>query len=162
MAGARTDRTGIRCDHKTTPELARDARAAPASRITNRIGAFRRTLDHYTSSLLRVCSDAPVRAGSGRHHPVRYLAFQGYIFAGTGVKAQVIATNPRTEQRTLNPRVRGSSPWRRTRPDLGFHRPKVFFTCPVCPHAGSVLARRSDVGGPTACQISKDWSRPAR
>src|SRR3954462_6874609 len=23
------------------------------------------------------------------------------------------------EQRTLNPRVRGSSPWRRTRPDLG-------------------------------------------
>ncbi len=24
----------------------------------------------------------------------------------------------RTEQRTLNPRVRGSSPWRRTRPDL--------------------------------------------
>jgi hypothetical protein len=30
------------------------------------------------------------------------------------------------EQRTLNPRVRGSSPWRRTRTDLGFHRSRLF------------------------------------
>ena len=39
----------------------------------------------------------------------------------------------RTEQRTLNPRVRGSSPWRRTRDDLGLYQPRVFFLCPVCP-----------------------------
>ena len=30
------------------------------------------------------------------------------------------------EQRTLNPRVRGSSPWRRTRNDLGFHCSRSF------------------------------------
>ena len=34
--------------------------------------------------------------------------------------------NLRTEQRTLNPRVRGSSPWRRTCFDLGFHRSRSF------------------------------------
>src|SRR6202034_1277839 len=45
------------------------------------------------------------------------------------------------EQRTLNPRVRGSSPWRRTRPDLGFLHSRSFFACPVCPRAGSMLAR---------------------
>jgi NADPH:quinone reductase-like Zn-dependent oxidoreductase len=45
-----------------------------------------------------------------------------------------------SEQRTLNPRVRGSSPWRRTRTDLGFIAPGLFM-CPFCPRAGSVLAR---------------------
>src|SRR6516225_2039292 len=45
------------------------------------------------------------------------------------------------EHWTLNPRVRGSSPWRRTRSDLGFHRSRSFLMCPICPHAGSVLAR---------------------
>ena len=38
-----------------------------------------------------------------------------------GVKALVVAEDPGTQQRTLNPRVRGSSPWRRTRSDLGFY-----------------------------------------
>ena len=50
------------------------------------------------------------------------------------------------EQRTLNPRVRGSSPWRRTRTDLGFYRSGSFFMCPFCPHVGSVLARESRPG----------------
>ena len=36
------------------------------------------------------------------------------------------------EQRTLNPRVRGSSPWRRTRTDLGFCDSRSLFMCPVC------------------------------
>ena len=45
------------------------------------------------------------------------------------------------EQQTLNLRVRGSSPWRRTRPDLGFHRPRLFFVCPFCPHVCSTFAR---------------------
>src|SRR5271157_6598322 len=44
------------------------------------------------------------------------------IFAGTAIKSQLVALVNRTEQRTLNPRVRGSSPWRRTRTDLGFTR----------------------------------------
>ena len=50
------------------------------------------------------------------------------------------------EQRTLNPRVRGSSPWRRTRTDLGFLRSRSFFRCPICPHVGSVLAPESGPG----------------
>lgn len=29
-----------------------------------------------------------MRAGTSHHYPVRRLAFQGHIFAGTGVKAQ--------------------------------------------------------------------------
>jgi hypothetical protein len=45
------------------------------------------------------------------------------------------------EQRTLNPRVRGSSPWRRTRNDLGFYRPRSFFMCPFCPRGCSMVAR---------------------
>src|ERR1700751_5917077 len=44
------------------------------------------------------------------------------------------------EQRTLNPRVRGSSPWRRTRDDLGFYSSRSFFMCPVCPGSPPVLA----------------------
>jgi hypothetical protein len=45
-----------------------------------------------------------------------------------------------SEQRTLNPRVRGSSPWRRTRDDLGFYSSRLFFMCPVCPGSPPVLA----------------------
>jgi len=75
---------------------------------------------------LRVCSMfarmSPVRAGRNRHCPVLFPACQWRIFAGTDVKAQVAAWDPGTQQRTLNPRVRGSSPWRRTRSDLGFYR----------------------------------------
>ena len=60
------------------------------------------------------------------------------------------------EQRTLNPRVRGSSPWRRTRSDLGFYRPRSFFMCPVCPGFPAVLAPCSlggrMLGGWAACQ----------
>jgi hypothetical protein len=44
------------------------------------------------------------------------------------------------EQRTLNPRVRGSSPWRRTRSDLGFYQFQVIFMCPVCPGFLPMLA----------------------
>jgi hypothetical protein len=44
------------------------------------------------------------------------------------------------EQQTLNLRVRGSSPWRRTRDDLGLYRLQVFFLCLVCPDFLGVLA----------------------
>ena len=45
-----------------------------------------------------------------------------------------------------NPRVRGSSPWRRTRTDPGFYRSRSFFVCPICPHVGSSFARESRTG----------------
>ena len=43
------------------------------------------------------------------------------------------------EQRTLNPRVRGSSPWRRTRSDLGFYHSRSFITRPFGPGFLAVL-----------------------
>ena len=90
--------------------------------------------------MLRSCSDAPVRAATGRPRLVLRFPWQRHIFAATDVKSQVVARDHRTEQRTLNPRVRGSSPWRRTRDDLGLYRPQVFFLCPVCPDFAAVLA----------------------
>ena len=41
--------------------------------------------------------------------------------ARAGIVCQQFKKNKRTEQRTLNLRVWGSSPWRRTRTDLGFY-----------------------------------------
>jgi hypothetical protein len=48
------------------------------------------------------------------------------------------------EQRTLNPRVRGSSPWRRTRSDLGFYHPRSFFCVRFVPMAAPWLLARTD------------------
>ncbi len=53
-----------------------------------------------------------------------------------------------TEQRTLNPRVRGSSPWRRTRTDLGIYKNQVIFSCPFCPHVCSMFARAHGPSNP--------------
>ena len=47
------------------------------------------------------------------------------------------------EQRTLNPRVRGSSPWRRTRSDLGLRSLQVFLFGPFHAHGSSTFARQS-------------------
>jgi hypothetical protein len=63
------------------------------------------------------------------------------------------------EQRTLNPRVRGSSPWRRTRTDLGFYRSRSFFSCPFCPHVCSMFAR---VHGPSNPGLVKNGHPAAR
>jgi hypothetical protein len=46
--------------------------------------------------------------------------------ARASIVCQQFKENKRTEQRTLNPRVRGSSPWRRTLTDLGFYRSRSF------------------------------------
>jgi hypothetical protein len=76
---------------------------------------------------------------------------------------------------TLNPRVRGSSPWRRTRPNLGFYHSRSFFMCPFCSRAGSVLARELRLGRrglvitrlirvgvlKLAKQLLDHWSRPS-
>ena len=48
------------------------------------------------------------------------------------------------EQQTLNLRVRGSSPWRRTSDDLGFYRSRSFFMCPFIPMFAPCLLARTD------------------
>jgi hypothetical protein len=77
-----------------------------------------------------------------------------------------------SEHRTLNPRVRGSSPWRRTRSDLGFHDSRSFFMCPFCPHVCSMFARPHGPSNPghvkngpsgrrgAAPRSLDQWSRP--
>ena len=58
------------------------------------------------------------------------------------------------EQRTLNPRVRGSSPWRRTRTDLGFLPfPWRWSPVPVAVRVAVVAAR---TGMPAA--LCSSWS----
>jgi len=65
--------------------------------------------------------------GTPRHHTVsaaRCGYGQPHRTAGSGIvviTGQQFKDKNRTEQRTLNPRVRGSSPWRRTRSDLGLY-----------------------------------------
>jgi hypothetical protein len=77
-----------------------------------------------------------------------------------------------SEHRTLNPRVRGSSPRRRTRSDLGFHDSRSLFMCPFCPHVCSMLARPHGPSNPghvkngpsgrrgAAPRSLDQWSRP--
>ena len=70
--------------------------------------------------------------GTPRHHAApaaRREAWRPHKMAGSGLSGTVrqqIKENKRTKQGTLNPRVRGSSPWRRTRSDLGFHHSRLF------------------------------------
>ena len=58
------------------------------------------------------------------------------------------------EQRTLNPRVRGSSPWRRTRSDLGFYKAQVIFFVSVL---SPCLLARTD----PAIRVLSKTARPA-
>ena len=71
------------------------------------------------------------------------------------------------EQRTLNPRVRGSSPWRRTRTGLALYPFWVAPRYPFPDHAGSMFAREFGPGRPGlvafgSCRGSprSDWSIP--
>jgi len=61
---------------------------------------------------LHACSDAPVRRDSARHYAVRFCPWSRDIFAGTGVKAQVVAERYRTELliRGFGVRVPGGAP----------------------------------------------------
>jgi len=52
---------------------------------------------------------APVRTGTSRHCPIRFIKIN------------------RIQERTLNPRVRGSSPWRRTRSEQALYVPALTF-----------------------------------
>jgi hypothetical protein len=68
-----------------------------------------------------------------------------------------------SKQPTLNPRVQDSSPWRAHGMTWGFSGPGSSFCVRFVRfpgRAGSVLARRSDVGRRAACQKRANWSRP--
>jgi hypothetical protein len=56
--------------------------------------------------------------GTTRHTTARHDTGTGEV-ADETVQTDTEITDPIAEQRTLNPRVRGSSPWRRTRAELG-------------------------------------------
>src|SRR5207248_9724550 len=66
---------------------------------------------------------APVAADLSRRRERAVLG--GTVTAGGSDAVTITALQAPlaqlAEQRTLNPRVRGSSPWRRTRPDLVFY-----------------------------------------
>ena len=120
----------------------------------------------------RMSRYGPVAAGTRRDRILRGTAYSGtsrHVLA-------LVGTGKLVEQQTLNLRVRGSSPWRRTHSDLGFYRSRLFFMCPVCPHVGSVLARVSGPGRGKLVQSGRigalrrpswldnfldQWSRPS-
>jgi hypothetical protein len=87
------------------------------------------TARHYPAPSGPPPSGPSSRNGTSRHH----LIFSGRVY--------------RIQEQTLNLRVRGSSPWRRTNDDLGFLRPQVILAC-------SVLARIGHL------RLSVDWSGP--
>src|SRR5580765_3360183 len=64
--------------------------------------------------LLRACSDAMVRAGTTQH-PVTLPREVAVQLRTSQHSCDSSFLKYASEQRTLNPRVRGSSPWRRTR-----------------------------------------------
>ena len=89
-------------------------------------------------------------AARGIHSPlwIQATAQNGTSRQVPGICRPQFREKNRIEKRTLNPRVRGSSPWRRTRFDLGFYCSRSFFMCPFCPHVGSVFAREFGPGRP--------------
>jgi hypothetical protein len=124
----------------------------------------------------------PFGVSAGRGHGLREIALpwpacRAFDSLGAPILASIwsVASAPLAqlaEQRTLNPRVRGSSPWRRTRSDLGFHHPRSFLMCPFCPHVCSMFARvhgpsnpgvvKNGPSGPDAAPGRLDqWSRPS-
>jgi len=65
--------------------------------------------------LLHVCSDVPVPRGISRPRTVFRLGRLPVSRQRASANVLVKYSNRTPEPRTLNPRVRGSSPWRRTR-----------------------------------------------
>jgi hypothetical protein len=108
-------------------------------------------LDHSAVMFAPWLLGCPVRPGSTRY-PERpadaYDRAERQVPAGVGIARHQVMEKNQTDQRTLNPRVRGSSPWRRTRSDLGFHDSRSFFSCPFCPLGCSVVARAHGPSNP--------------
>jgi hypothetical protein len=110
--------------------------------------------------------------GTLRQHPVPAVRRRcgrpgqnGSLPARAIISSQQFKEHKRTEKRTLNPRVRGSSPWRRTRFDLGFYHPRAFFMCPFCPRVCSREDRAADSRAgrlPAAPSRTADGRRSAR
>src|SRR5215472_9307590 len=84
---------------------------------------------------LKLFLRTPQAVRSGRRRDSQWPA--GCCYDHSVLKAPLAQL---AEQRTLNPRVRGSSPWRRTRTDLGFYQSQVIFTRSVCPGFPAALA----------------------
>jgi hypothetical protein len=152
--GSQTRRSRLRCPD-LFPKAGNTVRNGPLRHIGLDLSGR-----HACSVLARARRYAPV--SSGTHSPVdsRIAVQSGRSRYYLTVSIQI----NRTEQRTLNPRVRGSSPWQRTWDDLGLYRPRVFFCVwfvplfwPCSLRACSVVECWARVG------LSKrtDWSRPA-
>jgi hypothetical protein len=110
---------------------------------------------HGCSMFARLSRSNPVAGGTTRHQD-RVNCNVSPQSAGSIMKSQLVATGNRTEQRTLNPRVRGSSPWRRTRSDLVFLSSLYPGRMPFPGHVCSTFARQSGPSRP-------GWpARPAR
>ena len=114
--------------------------------------------------MLHVCSNAAFQPDISRQEAVPEAQRSCTIFAGTIMKMQLAGLVIRTEQRTLYPRVRGSSPWRRTRTDLGFHSSRSF----LCARFAHMLAPCSLVshdrvatGSSRTAAIGRVQRRPA-
>jgi hypothetical protein len=91
----------------------------------------------------RLSTEFPQASSPGRGQPLRDgrpIRPSGRSLL-TSARCQRAPLAQLAEQRTLNPRVRGSSPWRRTHDDLGFSPLQVIFMCLFCPRGRSVVAR---------------------
>jgi hypothetical protein len=132
------------------------------------IGGFPPQLPHTGHMHDGSRAEFPQAAAPGRRqpprdaHPIRRSG-RSLLTSGRCQRAPLAQL---AEQRTLNPRVRGSSPWRRTCDDLGFYDPRSFFCAPGLSRfptrARSLLARWTAVAAGSARPVSADWSRPEK
>ena len=120
------------------------------------------------SMFARTSRYVPVRPGSTRYPratPDTGNRTERQVAVGTVIARQQLREKNRTEQQTLNLRVRGSSPWRRTHSDLGLYVFRVLSCRPFPGHGCSTVARQS---GPSRrpARARDDplriWSRPLR
>ena len=96
------------------------------------------------SMFARMPRYAPAASGIRSESRIPAIGQNGssrHVSAPSGTRSE---GNLRTEQRTLNPRVRGSSPWRRTRSDLGLYRSRSFFCVRFIPLVAPWLLVRTD------------------
>jgi hypothetical protein len=126
------------------PPLKRIPCAGPAQLLDRLSSQGRKSLhnglDHSGSAFAPCLLGCPGRPRQGQVRVGTAVARRPTQMAGPGIGRYRSTSKNQTEQRTLNPRVPGSSPWRRTRTDLGFRRSRSFLMCPVCPYVGSVFA----------------------
>ena len=102
--------------------------------------------DDVCSMFARMSRYGPVTGGTTRH-PVSRFAVQ----PGRSQHFPALSDTAYTaEQRTLNLRVRGSSPWRRTHSELGLYPFRALSCSPFRGHGCSTVARQSGPSTTTA------------